>query len=127
MEEGKLGKGAVLTTTMTVDDTAPTVTALSKDLRTGNLTVTAQDNQYVAVVQVLNASGSEILASSAREQSEAGQPASVTIDLSQLKIGPSCMVRVADYAGNESLYTVPYGGEPEDNTGTIYGFTATEK
>ncbi|MFR3468936.1 MAG: S8 family serine peptidase [Oscillospiraceae bacterium] len=127
MEEGKLGKGAVLTTTMTVDDTAPTVTALSKDLRTGNLTVTAQDNQFVAVVQVLNASGSEILASSALEQSEAGQPASVTIDLSQLKIGPSCMVRVADYAGNESLYTVPYGGEPEDYTGRIYGFTATEK
>ncbi|MFR8872270.1 MAG: hypothetical protein ACLVHV_01670 [Oscillospiraceae bacterium] len=112
---------------MTVDDTAPTVTALSKDLRTGNLTVTAQDNQYVAVVQVLNASGSEILASSALEQSEAGQPASVTLDLSQLKIGPSCMVRVADYAGNESLYTVPYGGEPEDYTGRIYGFTATEK
>ena len=37
------------------------------------------------------------------------------------------MVRVADYAGNESVYTVEYGGEPEDYTGKMYGFTASEK
>ena len=69
---------------MTVDDTAPEVTALSKDLRTGNLTVTARDNQYIAVVQVLNSAGTEVLASSAMVETEAGGLGSVTLDLSQL-------------------------------------------
>ena len=127
LQSGKLGAGACLTTTMTVDDTAPEVTALSKDLRTGNLTVTARDNQYIAVVQVLNSAGTEVLASSAMVETEAGGLGSVTLDLSQLKLGPTCMVRVADYAGNETLYTVEYGGEAEDYTGRMYGFTASEK
>ena len=110
LQSGKLGAGACLTTTMTVDDTAPEVTALSKDLRTGNLTVPARDNQYIAVVQVLPSAGTEVLASSAMVETEAGGLGSVTLDLSQLKLGPTCMVRVADYAGNETLYTVEYGG-----------------
>ena len=60
-------------------------------------------------------------------ETEAGGLGSVTLDLSQLKLGPTCMVRVADYAGNETLYTVEYGGEAEDYTGRMYGFTASEK
>ena len=73
--------------------------------------MTARDNQYIAVVQVLNSAGTEVLASSAMVETEAGGLGSVTLDLSQLKLGPTCMVRVADYAGNETLYTVEYGGE----------------
>ncbi|MDY4219826.1 MAG: S8 family serine peptidase [Candidatus Faecousia sp.] len=127
MSSGALGEGAYLTTTLTVDDTAPEMTEVSKNLTTGDLTVTARDNQYIAAVQVLNAAGSKILASGGVTQEAAGEESSVTIDLSQVKLGPTCMVRVADYAGNESLYTVEYGGEPEDYTGKMYGFTATEK
>lgn len=127
LQSGELGDGACLTTTMTVDDTAPEVTGLSKDLYTGNLTVTARDNQHIAVVQVLNDAGTKVMASAGMAETAAGEAGRVTIDLSQVQLGPTCMVRVADYAGNESVYTVEYGGEPEDYTGKMYGFTASEK
>ena len=66
---------------MTVDDTAPEVTGLSKDLYTGNLTVTARDNQHIAVVQVLNDAGTKVMASAGMAETAAGEAGRVTIDL----------------------------------------------
>ena len=122
IRENKLGKGAYLSSSFTVDNTAPVVKSVSKELFNGNLTITAQDNTYIATVQVLSKSG-KLYASAVPQQNEAGETTVTTMDLSEAKIGPECVVVVGDYAGNESVYTVQYGGEPEDFTGKFYGFT----
>lgn len=110
MSSGALGQGAYLTTTLTVDDTAPNLVSVNKDLMTGNLTVTAQDNNYVAAVQVLSASGAEVLATATAHQENQGGEAVAEVDLADIPIGPTCKVLVADYAGNETVYEVQYGG-----------------
>ena len=51
---GELGQGVGLSITLTLDDTAPEIQTVSKDLTTGALTVTARDNQYLSTVAVLN-------------------------------------------------------------------------
>ena len=121
---GSLKQGAFLTTTLTVDDTAPVVEDISKDLLTGNLTITAQDNQYIAAIQVTDLSGTRIYGSAVPEATEPGQRTSTTIDLSDALIGETCMVMVADYADNVTAYELTYGGEGEDYTGRMFGFTS---
>lgn len=121
---GSLKQGAFLTTTLTVDDTAPVVEHISKDLLTGNLTITAQDNQYIAAIQVTDLSGTRIYGSAVPEATEPGQRTSTTIDLSDALIGETCMVMVADYADNVTAYELTYGGEGEDYTGRMFGFTS---
>lgn len=81
LDSGALGDGVCLTTNLTVDDTAPVLTGVSKDLLTGDLTITAEDNQYIAYVAVLNKSGKKLFNGSAVEQTAPGTEASVTIDL----------------------------------------------
>ena len=127
MSSGALGQGAYLTTTLTVDDTAPNLVSVNKDLMTGNLTVTARDNNYVAAVQVLSASGGEVLATADAHQENRGGEAVAEVDLTGISIGPTCKVLVADYAGNETVYEVQYGGEPENYSGKMYGFTASDR
>ena len=126
ISSGALGDGAYLSTTMTVDNTAPEMLSAAKDLETGNLIIKAKDNNYIAAVKVLNKSGNEVLATSAAAQNEKGGTAEALLDLSGVKIGPTCQVLVADYAGNESVYTVNYGGEPEDYTGQMYAYTNSD-
>ena len=123
---GALGEGAYLSTTLTVDNTAPEMLSAAKDLATGDLIVRARDNNYIAAVKVLNSSGNEVLATAAASQSEKGGTAEAVVDLSGVKLGPTCQVLVADYAGNESRYTVNYGGEPEDYTGQMYAYTNSD-
>ncbi len=123
---GELGDGAYLSTTLTVDNTAPEMLSAAKDLATGDLIIKAKDNNYIAAVKVLNKSGNEVLATSAATQTEKGGTAEALLDLSGVKIGPTCQVLVADYAGNESVYTVDYGGEPEDYTGQMYAYTNSD-
>ncbi len=62
---------------MKVDDTAPQVLNVYKDLNTGNLIVETRDNNYVASVQVKSARG-KLYASATPEQTEAGQRAYAT-------------------------------------------------
>ena len=124
---GALGEGAYLSTTLTVDNTAPEMLSAAKDLATGDLIVRAMDKNYIAAVKVLNSSGNEVLATAAATQSEkGGGTAEAVVDLSGVKLGPTCQVLVADYAGNESRYTVNYGGEPEDYTGQMYAYTNSD-
>ena len=120
---GKLGKGAFLSTTMTVDNTAPELLTVNKDLLTGNLTIEAKDNQYLAYVAVLNKSGTKVLAGTVPTQETAGEAVSTAIDLTGVEVGTKCTILVADYAGNEAAYTVEYGGEEPDYTGRMFGFT----
>lgn len=121
--QGNLGSGTYLRTTMMVDDIAPTVSAISKDMFSGSLTITASDNNYIAAVQVVNKAGSKVFGSALPEANEPGQATQTTIDLSGMPIGPACYVVVADYADNYTVYEVAYGGEVEDYTGRMFGFT----
>ena len=123
---GALGEGSYLSTTMTVDNTAPEMLTAAKDLATGDLIIRAKDNNYIAAVKVLNSSGNEVLATAAASQSEKGGTAEAVVSLGGVKVGPTCKVLVADYAGNESVYTVEYGGEPEDYTGQMYAYTNSD-
>ena len=120
-----LGGGVYLSSSMTIDDTAPVISNITKDFVTGDLTVTARDNQYISMVSLQDRSGNELTEALLPEQTEAGESASVTFDLEGVKIGETCYVVVADYADNQTVYEVAYGGEPEDYSGRFYAFTSS--
>ena len=126
IESGQLGRGAFLSNTFKVDDTAPEVTSITKDLLTGNLTVTAQDNNYIAAVQVLRSKDTIACASATPVQEGSGEMTTTTLDLADIQIGAECIVLVADYAGNVSAYTVEYGGEEVSSEGRLFAFTNGE-
>ena len=100
------------------------VESITKDLLTGNLTVTARDNQYIAAIQVSDLSGTKIYGNALPDATEKGQRTSTTIDLAGALIGETCLVMVADYADNVTVYELTYGGESEDYTGRMFGFTS---
>lgn len=120
-----LGDGAYMSSTFLVDDQAPEILSVSKDLLTGSLTIAARDNHYIATVQVLSPGGSKVYGTAVPTQTQEGDVTYTTIDLAEANIGPECLIVVGDYAKNETAYTVSYGGEPEDLTGKIYGFTSS--
>ena len=122
MDSGVLGSGVCLSTTMKVDDTAPQVLNVYKDLNTGNLVVETRDNNYVASVQVKSTRG-KLYTSATPEQTEPGQRTYTTLDLSGITVGSECYVVVGDYAKNETAYLVQYAGEAEDFSGQMYGYT----
>ena len=126
LSSGKIGEGAYLTTSMTIDDTAPVVSSISKNEDTGALTINVTDNEYIAYAAVLSAGGSRVIKDTAVEN-EPGKATDITIDLSDVAVGEKCYILVADYAGNESTYAFVYGGEPEDFSGRIFGFTSSSK
>ena len=124
IESGRLGEGAYVKQTLQIDNTAPEILDITKSAVTGNMTVTARDNNYIAAVQVFNAGGTLLLAESLADQNERGEATSVVLDLSEANVGSRCLVMVADYAANETYYEVDYGGEDPDYTGKMYGFTS---
>ena len=126
IESGKLGEGAYFANTFTVDNTAPELLAVQKDLTTGALTVIAKDNAYVAYLGVYkgnSTSESKLLAQGLPEQTEPGQECGGTFALDDTA-GEYVTIVVADYAGNETTYKVKYGGTPEDFSGRMFGFTS---
>ena len=126
MTSGDIGPGAFHEYTFTVDDTAPEVRSVTKDELTGNLTVTAQDGNYIAALAVLDAKGSNVLTMIQPEQTEAGETTETVIDMSQIAglINKDCLIMAADYAGNETYYkVVGYNEGWSEYTGRIYGFT----
>lgn len=125
LQSDVLGDGAFLTTSLTVDNTAPELLTASKDLITGDVIIKAKDNQYIAAVMLLNKAGSKVLASALPEQNGPGETVEAVLDMTGVNPGSTCKILVADYAGNETVYDVQYGGEQEDNTGKMYGFTAS--
>ena len=125
MADGVLGQGAYLTSSMTIDNTAPQIFNISKDFVTGDLTVTAQDNQYISMVSLQDRSGNELTEALLPRQTEANERTSVTFDLDGVKIGQTCYIVVADYADNQTVYEVDYGGEPEDYSGRFFTFTSS--
>lgn len=126
LENGTFDKGSSLSTKLTVDNTAPEVLSISKDLLTGDVTVVAKDNQYIAYMAVTDKSGSTTYAGGVPQVDEAGETVAIKIDLSEEKVGQYINVLVADYAGHETVYQVLYGGEPETYEGKMYGFTSSD-
>ncbi len=115
----ELGKGAYLTTQFTVDDTAPVVKSATLD-ENKKLTVTAQDNQYIAYVALSDKTGTYLLfddSDLSPNQTEKGAEISVDFDLSAVTDEQFTVV-VADYASNETVYKVSLtgGGEPDPST-----------
>lgn len=125
IEEGTVGKGSTLETTFTVDNEAPELLAVNKDLLTGNLIVSVKDNQHLAMVAVTNKSGSEVYTQGVPNTTEAGQTVTFRSDITNETGGEYVRVVLADYAGNETDYQVYYGGEPESYTGRMFGFTSS--
>ena len=124
MQSGRIGEGAFHSYTFTVDSEAPVVSSIEKDPETGALIVNASDNHYIAAISVLNAKGSSVLTTVGVEQSEAGEQISTTVDMTGLSVNKDCIVMVADYAGNETFYTVKdYNEGINDFGGRIYGFS----
>ena len=62
IENGELGDGAYLSTSMLVDNTAPVVADISKSMLSNKLTITARDENYLAAVQVTNLTGKTVFA-----------------------------------------------------------------
>lgn len=73
IQSDALGRGAYLTTEMTVDNTAPVVSDVWKNLENGNLKFTVRDNQYLAMVQVTDHNGN-VLGEVSLDGQEAGKP-----------------------------------------------------
>ena len=99
-----LGAGARLTTSFTIDNTAPRI----KNVELGadsTLMVTAQDNEYIAAIALVNASDTTILASAPVNQTERGVEMTCELDLSFV-FGKEFLVAVYDYAENRSVYKV---------------------
>ena len=100
----KLGEGAYLTTSLTIDNTAPVL----KNVKVGEnntLKITAKDNEYIAAVALLNASGTSILTADAVNQTVRG--AEITADLNLDYIfGSEFLVAVFDYAENVTVYEI---------------------
>ena len=118
-----LGKGASLSYEFTVDNTAPQLVGsrpltLSADGKT--LYWTAQDENYIAAVILLNGSASKAVSYSYPDMplSQKGKAVSGSLDLTGYTEanGSKVVVAVCDYAGNETYYAVNLNG-----AGSSYG------
>ena len=101
-----LGEGTTMTTTFTIDNTAPEL--LDIDLSrvdAESLTVTAKDNRHVAAVAVLNAAGNRRMVAKSPNQTESGETVTLELDLSRA-YGSEFLVAVYDYANNMTAYRV---------------------
>ena len=101
-----LGEGAALTTTLTIDNTAPEAVDIDVSrIDEDKLTVRAKDNRHVAAVALLNANGSKFLSVLSPNQTKLGDMVTVELDLTDI-YGSNFLVAVYDYAGNMTTYKV---------------------
>ena len=110
-----LGRGVSLTTPVVVDNTAPTLVEASVNYVANTLTVSAQDNQYVAAVQLFNARGNRVLATAgAWADAVPGETRDYVLPLADVQ-GESFLIQVTDYAMNTTTYALDMqiGEEPE--------------
>ena len=122
LEAGIVGDGAAIKYDVTIDNTAPTVKGAYRDLITGDITLMAQDNAYIAYVAVTNKAGTKEFVGMVPEQSEPGEELEIPLDLNGQSLPSTVCLLVGDYAGNEVAFQVQLGGEQEDNGGLTIGF-----
>ena len=123
----QLGNGAVVSKSITVDNTAPQLIGNPTKSDNGDLKLTVKDNQYIAYAVALNRSGTMMFADITADdidQSEAGKKVELTFSADDLAAaGEFVAVAVYDYAGNMRVIEVKYG-EHVDRVGKMYGFTS---
>ena len=122
---GELGQGAYLSTTLTIDNTAPEV--LSAEVKGSTLTVTAKDERYLACMALTNGAGTKVLNKVLPNQKTANTEYTCDFDLSGF-YGKEFLVVACDYAGNQAVYRVTlkevFNGAETD--GAILGATSSK-
>ncbi len=127
IENGELGEGAFIGTTMLIDNTAPVVTDVVKFTEGEGLTITASDENYIAAIQVADEDGMVLTTVGAPGQTGKNQTITVNVDLTDMFVGEKCIVAVLDYAGNMATYAYRYGGENKYVVpGTMFGWTKSK-
>lgn len=108
-----LGKGATISTTVTIDCTPPEILNVDDStLEDGYITVTVQDNEYVGMVSLYlltaMSEDDEPLGYTTIEPDEPGKPVTVKLPVDPISaIGKDLALRVGDYAGH--ITTFPLG------------------
>ena len=100
----QLSEGAYLTTSFTIDNTAPVLKKVELG-ENNTLQITAQDNEYIAAVALMNASGTSMLTAGPVNQTERGVEMTTALDLSYV-FGEKFLVAVFDYAENVTVYEI---------------------
>ena len=101
-----LDDGAVLGTTMVIDNTAPELQDVALSLMDNSMKVVASDNEYVAAVALFNKSGSEVLAFAGSKQDIAqGETAEYSLPMEGIR-GSKFLLQVIDYAMNTTTFLV---------------------
>ncbi len=116
IEDGALGDGAYLTTTVTLDGNAPTVEEVQPD--GGTLRVTAKDEQSVAFIGLYSSNGTYSFEKHIPDGADANLSVVVNFDVARLQEGSSYNIVVGDYAGNRSMYRFTFG-KKQDISGRV--------
>ena len=112
----EIGDGAVLSTTMTIDDTKPEMLTARRKM-SGELEVTLQDNRYVAHVSLRTADGTGFIDCVLPEQTAPNQECVVTFPWQEVQTLVNAteenkvMIYVADYAENIHAYIIDLATE----------------
>ena len=123
LASGELGEGAYIGYTFTVDAKAPTAEAKLSDDGT-KITVTAQDDKYIAFIGIMDVSGNTLFAGEVPEQSEPGEEVEITFDVSDLELPNGVAIFVGDYAANETAYLIVFDpDQPVVSTKTVWLLT----
>ena len=101
-----LGKGATLSTSFCIDNTAPELYSVSIDVMNNTMTVKASDNNHVAALGLYNKTGTRVLAQTgARQDIEKGETAEYSFSLDKVN-GKKFLLQVFDYAMNRATYMI---------------------
>ncbi len=124
-EAGEIGEGSVLSMQATLDAKAPKIlnAELSEDGNT--VTVTAQDDQYIAAIALMDINGDVMYVGEIPEQSEPGEEVTVELDITGQDFGVAAAVFVGDYAANEDAALIRFADGPILANITRYYLTDT--
>ena len=109
LNSGELGEGAALTTELVIDDTAPEIVSIARDMETDEIIVTIRDNQYPAALRIVDAKGTVHATQAIECTGSAGSLQQVVLELDGVAAGDPCYISVGDYAANESVYEAHLG------------------
>lgn len=106
-----LGEGAYFTTQLTIDNTAPVVTAVSDE--SGSIAVAVSDNENVAAILLYAEDGEELLATYS-----VGAPSATGLLATEMD-ADVYLIQVIDYAGNISTYRLFLNIEPTNEVESV--------
>ena len=103
VEAGNLKDGQVLLFPFTIDDAEPELVSAKADKAKKTLSLTLQDNQYVAAAALFDSNGRQIDLDVPQSGDAPGETASIDFQFSTLGDGEYTLV-IGDYARNEKAY-----------------------